>query len=142
MDEKLLAQLKLLQQYLDTLYKVRKHTREEYLKDEILQGAAERYLQLAIETCINIGNRILSLEQFTQNFKAPETYSEIFAKLAELNIINTAEKEQFQKMAKFRNRLVHIYWELDAEFVYSLLHTNLGDFEMFLKLIAAYLEKQ
>ncbi|MGB4301948.1 MAG: HepT-like ribonuclease domain-containing protein, partial [Acetomicrobium sp.] len=74
MDIKLMNQIELLQEYISRLEKIRQKPIEEYLRDETLQAATERYLQIAIETCINIGNRLLSLHQFKGNFKAPKTY--------------------------------------------------------------------
>jgi len=80
MDEKLMAQIRLLNQYTDILTSIGRRTEEEYLEDEILRGAAERYLQLAIETCLNIGGRIISLEQFEKSLSVPETYAEYASK--------------------------------------------------------------
>jgi len=36
-----------------------------------------------------------------------------------------------QQMVKFRNRLVHLYWEVDEEQVYDILQTRLDDFDRF-----------
>lgn len=55
MDDKLLSQIELLDENIHLLEEIRQKTLEEYLHDRILQGAAERYLQIAIETCLNIG---------------------------------------------------------------------------------------
>ena len=57
MDDKLLNQIELLDENIHLLEEIQQKTLEEYLHDKILQGAAERYLQIAIETCLNIGNR-------------------------------------------------------------------------------------
>lgn len=138
MDEKLLYQLRLLKQYIDILNKIKLKDRETFLKDEILYGAAERYLQLAIETCINIGNRILSNEQFKINLKPIETYSDIFEGLYLLNIIDKEFSGQLKSMAKFRNRLVHVYWEIDHNYIYDLLQNNLQDLIKFLCIISEY----
>lgn len=67
MDEKLVSQLRYLRKYLLHLKKMTAKSKEEYLADEIYKAATERYLQLAIETCINIANRIIALEQFRYN---------------------------------------------------------------------------
>ncbi len=42
-------------------------------------------------------------------------------------------------MVQFRNRLVHLYWEVDAEVIYDILQRNLEDFEIFTKQILKYL---
>ncbi|WP_278335428.1 hypothetical protein [Clostridium peptidivorans] len=44
MDSKLITQLRLLNQYLTILNKIKTENRDVFLNDEILQGAAERYL--------------------------------------------------------------------------------------------------
>jgi Uncharacterized conserved protein len=44
-------------------------------------------------------------------------------------------------MAKFRNRLVHIYWDVDDELVYELLNRDIIDIKRFLKTYLAFLKK-
>ncbi len=45
-------------------------------------------------------------------------------------------------MVQFRNRLVHLYWEVSDETVCSLLHTHLSDFDRFTAYILAFLERE
>lgn len=142
MDEKLLTQLRLLKKYLDMLKKISNYSKEEYIADEILKGAAERYLQLSIETCINIGSRIISLEQFEKNINAPETYADVFEILKNIGIVNENNAKNFKSMAKFRNKLVHMYWELDDEMIYNIIKNNLGDLEEFIKITAEYIKNK
>ena len=40
-------------------------------------------------------------------------------------------------MAKFRNRLVHLYWELETETVYQIIQENVDDFKLFQEMIVA-----
>jgi uncharacterized protein YutE (UPF0331/DUF86 family) len=42
-------------------------------------------------------------------------------------------------MGKFRNRLVHLYWEVDDRQVHQLLCSRLQDFRRFLEEMAQYL---
>jgi len=44
-----------------------------------------------------------------------------------------------EKMAKFRNRLVHIFWEIDDARVYQILKDHLGDFKKLVDSIARFL---
>ena len=39
-------------------------------------------------------------------------------------------------MARFRNRIVHLYDEIDPEVVYRLITQNLGDFRTFIAIIS------
>jgi len=41
-------------------------------------------------------------------------------------------------MARFRNRLVHLYWEVEDRLVYQYLQESLGDLEQFARAIAAH----
>ncbi|WAM32079.1 HepT-like ribonuclease domain-containing protein [Caldicellulosiruptor naganoensis] len=52
MDEKILFHLKLLKKYTELLKDISKVDFEEYMANEILKGAVQRYLQIAIETCM------------------------------------------------------------------------------------------
>lgn len=141
MDSKLITQLRLLNQYLTILNKIKTENRDMFLNDEILQGAAERYLQLSIETCINIGNRILSLEQFNHNINPPQTYADIFENLSLIGIIDKDFSVELKNMAKFRNKLVHSYWEIDHSFVYDLIQTKLNDIIKFMSITSDYINK-
>ena len=141
MDIKLMNQIELLQEYISRLERIRQKPIEEYLKDETLQAATERYLQIAIETCINIGNRLLSLHQFKGNFKAPKTYADIFKTLASLNVIPKDFADKLARMCAMRNILVHVYWEVDSKLVYRTIHYELDDFGKFLSYVMAFLNK-
>jgi uncharacterized protein YutE (UPF0331/DUF86 family) len=142
MDEKLITQLRLLKNYTDILKKIKIEEKNLFLKDEILHGAAERYLQLAIESCINIGNRILSIEQFNYNLNTPQTYADIFENLYQAGILERDFSNNLKNMAKFRNKLVHVYWEIDHGFVYELLQNNLDDILKFMSIISIYIKNK
>ena len=103
--------------------------------------AAERLFQTAIEVCINIGNRILPLEQTRQPIQPPEKYSDIALRLRQISLIDQSFEKIFTRMIKFRNRLVYIYWEIDREELYSNLQNNLGDFNTSISFITGYLNK-
>ena len=42
-------------------------------------------------------------------------------------------------MASFRNRLVHLYWEVDDRRVYNSLTHDLDDFDTYVRYIQAFL---
>jgi len=137
MDERILDHLKRLNRYYLHLLDLKKLSVDDFAKDDIKRAAAERYLQLAIESCLNIGNRIISLCQFDRPVNTPETYADIFVELNRLGFIDNDFSERLIKMAKFRNRLVHLYWELDTETVYNIIHANVDDFKLFQEKIVA-----
>jgi uncharacterized protein YutE (UPF0331/DUF86 family) len=129
--------LEKLKEYLAVLKTVGRYDLPRFLEDPIIHGAAERYLQLAIECVLDIGNHIIS----DRNFRKPGTYGEIFEILAENNIISTKLLTALEGMAAFRNILVHDYVRLDRDRVYQLIHTRLKYIEQLAKIYAGLIKK-
>ena len=59
--------------------------------------------------------------------------------MGEVGAIEEAFSEELVKMAKFRNRLVHLYWEVDDRQLHEILQTRLDDFKIFLDSISTFL---
>lgn len=81
---------------------------EEFEGDPRSYGSAERFLQLAIETTLRIGNHVIAAEGLSQ----PDTYADVFRVLGEEDVLPAAFAEQLRPMARMRNRLVHVYDEV------------------------------
>ena len=139
MDKRIKEHLKYLNRFTLHLLDARQLTRDEFLGDEIRQASVERFLQLAIESCLNIGNRLLSLRQFKKPVKPPESYGDIFRQLHRLGVTDSELTDKLVRMAKFRNRLVHIYWEIDRDDLYRILQEDIDDFKEFQKAVVNYL---
>lgn len=143
MDERIKEHLKHLHRYVLLLKDARQISFEKFQVDPIYRGSSERYLHLAIESCLNIGNRLLALAQLEKPVKTPETYADIFKELYNLGVVRDPDfTERLVLMAKFRNRLVHLYWELNAEIVYQILQDHISDFDQFIKSVVEYLKER
>ncbi|RPI99323.1 MAG: DUF86 domain-containing protein, partial [Deltaproteobacteria bacterium] len=116
-----------LKRYVDKLSQLRTFTREEFLADFTKIESAKHLFQISVECCLDISNHIIASE----GFRAPKSYVESFEILSEQGIIPQSFFATLRQMAQFRNRLVHLYWEVDAEIVYEILQKNLGDFDTF-----------
>jgi uncharacterized protein YutE (UPF0331/DUF86 family) len=138
MDRRVTEHLQRLVQYLIELDEISKTPKSQFSKNNLLIAATERYLQLAIESCINIGNRIISIEQFSKAIKAPESYSDIFIQLERIGLINKVLSENLIRMTKFRNRLVHVYWDVDPSALHDYLNNNLQDLHLFISQVNGY----
>jgi len=137
-DETLiLAKISKLNQYLKYLNELRKNSLEEFMRDFRISGSTERYLQVAIECIIDIGNEIISALQL----RRPERYRDIPYILFEAKIIPKDFAETVSSMISFRNLLVHDYASIDLNIVYEFLQTKLQDFEKFIKHISRWLKK-
>ena len=120
-----------LEEYLAILAKISETPGDIFVKDKILVGSAKYYLQVAIETCFDMANHIIA----TERFRAPKDYADAFAVLEETNILEKAMGQKLRQMAKFRNRLVHLYGEIDDVFVYEFLTNDIEDIKRFRKII-------
>jgi uncharacterized protein YutE (UPF0331/DUF86 family) len=106
-----------------------------FLNDPDKVSSAKYNFIVVIESAIDICNHIIS----QNGYRVPEDYADTFQVLAEHNAFDRAFAEDLKNMGKFRNRLVHIYWEVDDEQVYEILQHRLKDFKTFLDNIAAFL---
>ena len=97
---------------------------EQYQRDWRIQRIVERTLQMMIETCADIAGHIIS----DRGYRIPTSYSDTFRVLHENRILKSDLFETMEKMAKFRNIIVHQYDRVDAEIVIGILRKNLNDF--------------
>jgi len=138
-DQRIEELLQRLIGYVIRLRKISETTIDDFINNENEIAAAERILQFAIETKINIGNRIWSINQTDVQISIPENYSDIFRSLVRLNIIETDKLDNFIKMVKFRNQLVHGCWDIDSTLLHTYLKDNIIDFEYFFRRIIDFL---
>lgn len=124
-----------LERILLTLEKNAQVNREDYLKNEDLQAAVERRLQLAAQICIDVANYLLA----RQRLELPDEEENLFLSLAKAEIIGSALAEKMKGIVRFRNILVHEYLGVDPELVYRNLKQNLSDFREFIAAITGYI---
>ena len=78
-EDVLLAGLERLREYLRILKVIQQKGVDQFTSDPLIHGAAERYLHLAIESALDIGNHVI----FERGYRKPETYGEIFIILSQ-----------------------------------------------------------
>lgn len=94
----------------------------------------ERNLEVAAQCCIDIANRIISIEGAPK----PTDYYESFIRLGEIGVLPIKFAQQFASIAGFRNILVHEYLAVDWNEVYIHLQ-NLDDLYTFAESIRQWL---
>lgn len=122
-----LRKLSAIDEYLQQIREFSGVSVDEYKSDWKSQRIVERTLQMLIETCADIANHIIS----DRNMRIPTSYSDTFRVLLENNVIDENLFAVMEKMAKFRNIVVHQYEEVDAEIVIIVLRKHLDDFVRF-----------
>ena len=130
-SEKIVRKFSSLDEYLGVLEKLAKTPVERFVKDKVLIGSMRYYLQVSVETCLDVANHVIASERY----RAPKDYSDSFVVLEEEGIIPADLSARLRQMAKFRNRLVHLYGEIDDRKVHAIVLTDLGDIEHFRKMI-------
>jgi len=136
--EKIDNLLQTLQSVVNQLRAIARFEHDEFIKNDTIIGGAKYYLQTAIETCINIGTHIIASE----GFRKPKDYREVFTILNEQDVFPDNFTIILRKMAGLRNRLVHLYWDVDEEQIYNYLCDNLGDFDTFAHYIVEFVKKK
>lgn len=123
-----------IQKYLQLLERYKKFSQKEIEGNPDLKGAVERYLYLATQATLDLGEAIIAFKEF----RRPGTYTEVFSILDEAEFIPQALSERLVNMTKFRNIIAHDYERVNFGIVYDALANRLGDIE---ELIRAAKEK-
>lgn len=74
--------------------------------------------------------------------RAPKDYADCFVVLQELGVITKDLAKRLVRMARFRNLVIHLYWEVNDEKVFAIIKRNLGDLEKFQQGVASYVSEE
>ena len=109
--------------------------RASFLGNPDAQDIACYRLLVAIEAALALCYHVSARRLRT----APEDYAGCFVALERAGVIGSELSTRLQRMARFRNLLVHVYWTIDYSRVYDTLHGDLNDLEEFSRIVAALL---
>ena len=126
-----------LNAYLKDINELSRLSEKEYLSNNKNIYSGRYLLQISIETCINIGNHIISRE----NLEIPKDYSDTFRIMQNNHIISGSLLEKLILMTRFRNRLVHLYWDVDDNLVLEIMKNDYKDFNEYRTAVLEYLKK-
>lgn len=127
------ARLGKIREYVALLRKIYGRSGEkQFIKDPLVYGNAERYLQLAIQCVLDVSNHIVA----DMRLNLPSDNKELFEMLATHKILSPTLAKKLTAMAGFRNILVHEYLEIDRKRVFSVLKNDLSDFEKFIRAVS------
>ena len=126
-----------LRQYTIHLREISGQDEGDFLEDPRSIGSARYYLQVSIETCINIANHIIASERL----RAPKDDKDSFRVLTEAGILPRDFARTMRELAGLRNLLVHLYWDVDDKMIYEGIRSELDDFEVFVAYIVDYMDQ-
>jgi len=123
----ILRKLADLEEYLGQVGEFKAIALEAYRSDWKTQRIVERTLQMMIELCIDICNHLIA----DQKLRVPTSNADTFKVLQEVGLLSEQLFESMDKMAKFRNFVVHQYDKIDGAIVVTILRKHLDDFIVF-----------
>lgn len=111
---------------LQSLREIGAATEEEFLADPRSIAAAKYHLIVSIEASVDLCTHLISRNRF----RAPEDYADTFRVLRENGVLPGDLTDRLINMAKFRNRLVHRYWNVDDTYIYALISHDIADISL------------
>jgi len=120
-------QLKQLREAVYILKDLGKTKQEEFTTDYRVYGLAERYLQIAIESCLQVcGILVASL-----GLRRPEGYHDLLSVVATQQIIPNSLAYRLEILTNLRDTLVHDSSTLNHDLLYDYIQQRVDDFEVF-----------
>ena len=102
---------------------------KEFIADVHKIGSAKYSLIVAIEGAVDLCNHIIA----KNGYRTAEDYADTFKVMNEQKAFDQEFTNLLIQMARFRNRLVHIYWDIDDQELFRIIQVRLGDIKRFLK---------
>jgi uncharacterized protein YutE (UPF0331/DUF86 family) len=109
----------------------------EFRADWETQDIVERNFQVAIECCTHIASHVL----VSYGLQRPSARKDVFRILGDAGYLDADYAEIMVQMVQLRNRLVHLYWDVDPERMHQYLHQDVAHLERFRAFTVGILEK-
>ena len=131
-ESRILHKLHAITDSLAKLEELERMDRDSFLADFRSIDSAKYNLQTSIEAMIDICNHIISRKRL----RVPATNVESFEVVSETGLLPAGALPVYRSMARFRNRIVHMYDEVDDSQIYEILQDRLDDIRAFVQSIA------
>lgn len=131
--------ISLIQEDLEGLQKVKKHSIDEVIDDLFVSMTAERLLERIVTRAIDINRHLIAA--FGSGSEKIRTNRDTFTALAQLNILNRDLAKKIAPSASLRNILVHEYDDVDEQIIVNSVSDALPQYSEYCKSILDYLEK-
>src|SRR5213082_827395 len=123
--------LKQLQEALSILHSLGETKREEFTTDYRIYGLAERYLQMAIEACLQICGTLVA----SFGLRRPEGYHELLSIVSGQQIIPRTLAYRLELLTNLRDTLVHEASNVNHDLLYDHIQQRLEDLDNFVAII-------
>ncbi len=124
-----------LRQNLDKIQRLVALPDEQFWGNELHLDSVKLHLIQAIEDAASICTHLIA----RLGGVAPSAYAECCASLHQRGILDASLAGRLQAMARFRNLLVHRYWQVDDRQVLRIAREEVTDLLEFLRQVGEYL---
>ena len=131
-ESRILHKLQAITDSLSKLEELAQMGKDVFLIDFRSIDSAKYNLQTSIEAMIDICNHIISRKRL----RVPATNVESFEVVSEAGLLPADVLPVYRSMARFRDRIVHMYDEVDDGQIYEILRTRLDDIRAFVQHVA------
>ena len=132
--ELLLKRIQDIRESVEIIKQYKNISLDEFLQNQAVLDRVKYRFILAIEAAISMCNHISN----RYGFGVPEGFAHCFKLLADHNVIKSELALELQKMSRFRNILVHLYWQVDNKQVYEIMQNYLHDFEDYIACVTTF----
>ncbi|MDK2816307.1 MAG: hypothetical protein PWR22_936 [Moorella sp. (in: firmicutes)] len=126
--EKIRQKLQFMRQELRELKKFQGMDISQFQSNSLYEAAATRMLQVTIEAMLDICAHLISRE----GWGLPKSYVETVELAVHNGLIPPEMEDTYKAMARFRNRVVHLYDEVNAAEIWNVIQNHLDDFRPFI----------
>jgi len=131
-ESRILHNLQAITDSLSKLEELAQMGGDVFLTDFRSIDSAKYNLQTSIEAMIDICNHIISRKRL----RVPATNVESFEVVSEAGLLPADALPVYRSMARFRNRIVHMYDDVDDSQIHEILQTRLDDIRAFVQHVA------
>lgn len=123
-----------LRRYVGVLRQSAATPREQFLSNPDKVGNTKYHFVIAIGCATDIADYIIASERC----RIPKDNGDSFVVLIEEGVLDAAQRDRLRAMARLRNRLVHLDWEVEDDRLWQYLQTSLDDLDAFARAVAAH----
>jgi len=105
--------------------------RQDFLDSFQAVDSAKYNIQVCIKALIDISNHLVARERWG----IPNSSAEAVKLLVKHGVLGKEKERSLVQMVKFRNRIVHLYQEVDDTEIYRILQENLDDIKGFIQAV-------
>jgi uncharacterized protein YutE (UPF0331/DUF86 family) len=122
-NEDVQSKLDIIPENLEKMEILRALGYKEFTSDFRNVDSALHRLQTSIQALVDIGGYVIA----SLGLRTPGTSGEVIDILVERGLLHPEKRDRYISMIQFRNRIVHLYNDVDLKILYQILQEEMAD---------------